>query len=100
MKHRMFYEMSFFYHHLCDSVGERYAQLVFRSGNSASLWSLKAIYSMCQMEETQVNQGHIFPKGEVNKSLMEEVKWSVLVDIHQHLFSVHIQILQYHILKR
>ncbi|XP_059376528.1 protein dispatched homolog 2 isoform X3 [Carassius carassius] len=38
----------------CNAPGEHYAQLVFRSGNSASLWSLKAIHSMCQMEESQV----------------------------------------------
>ncbi|KAK1793506.1 hypothetical protein P4O66_011878, partial [Electrophorus voltai] len=37
----------------CNAPGDRYAQLVFRSGNSASLWSLKAIYSMCEMEQTQ-----------------------------------------------
>ncbi|KAL0969632.1 hypothetical protein UPYG_G00230080 [Umbra pygmaea] len=39
---------------LCDAPGEHYAQLVFRSGNSASLWSLKAIYSMCEMEQTRI----------------------------------------------
>ncbi|XP_035598310.1 protein dispatched homolog 2 [Oncorhynchus keta] len=39
---------------LCDAPGERYAQLVFRSGNSASLWSLKAIYSMCEMEQARI----------------------------------------------
>ncbi|KAK6304120.1 hypothetical protein J4Q44_G00247060 [Coregonus suidteri] len=39
---------------LCDSPGDRYAQLVFRSGNSASLWSLKAIYSMCEMEQERI----------------------------------------------
>ncbi|XP_062863980.1 protein dispatched homolog 2 [Trichomycterus rosablanca] len=43
-------ERSFF----CNAPGDRYAQLVFRSGNSASLWSLKAIYSMCEMEQTQI----------------------------------------------
>ncbi|KAJ8353593.1 hypothetical protein SKAU_G00211600 [Synaphobranchus kaupii] len=37
----------------CDSPGEHYAQLVFRSGNSASLWSLKAIHSMCEMEQAR-----------------------------------------------
>lgn len=37
-------------------AGDRYAQLVFRSENSDSLWSLKAIYSMCEMEQTQVIQ--------------------------------------------
>ncbi|KAG5265545.1 hypothetical protein AALO_G00243670 [Alosa alosa] len=35
----------------CESPGEKYAKLVFRSGDSASLWSLKAIYSMCEMEQ-------------------------------------------------
>ncbi|XP_056152444.1 protein dispatched homolog 2 [Lampris incognitus] len=39
---------------LCDAPGERFAQLVFRSGNSASLWSLKAIYSMCEMEHAKI----------------------------------------------
>ncbi|XP_035240056.1 protein dispatched homolog 2 [Anguilla anguilla] len=38
----------------CDSPGEHYAQLVFRSGNSASLWSLKAIHSMCEMEQARI----------------------------------------------
>lgn len=32
------------------------AQLVFRSENSASLWSLKAIHAMCEMEQSKV--GH------------------------------------------
>nr|XP_055028894.1 protein dispatched homolog 2 [Misgurnus anguillicaudatus] len=50
MLHRDYAEHNFF----CNAPGERYAQLVFRSGNSASLWSLKAIYSMCQMEQTQI----------------------------------------------
>ncbi|XP_048831092.1 protein dispatched homolog 2 [Brienomyrus brachyistius] len=45
-----FAQESFF----CDSPGERYAQLVFRSGNSASLWSLKAIRSMCEMEQARI----------------------------------------------
>ncbi|XP_071760357.2 protein dispatched homolog 2 [Centroberyx gerrardi] len=39
---------------VCDAPGERLAQLVFRSGNSASLWSLKAIYSMCEMEQARI----------------------------------------------
>ncbi|CAL8272942.1 unnamed protein product [Merluccius merluccius] len=39
---------------LCDAPGERFAQLVFRSGNSASLWSLKAIHSMCEMEQAMI----------------------------------------------
>ncbi|XP_039597614.1 protein dispatched homolog 2 [Polypterus senegalus] len=38
----------------CDSPGEKYAQLVYRSGNSASLWSLQAIRSMCEMEQTWI----------------------------------------------
>ncbi|MFT7817299.1 protein dispatched homolog 2 [Arapaima gigas] len=38
----------------CDSPGEHYAQLVFRSGNSASLWSLKAIRSMCETEQARI----------------------------------------------
>ncbi|XP_026141744.1 protein dispatched homolog 2 isoform X2 [Carassius auratus] len=46
----------------CNAPGERYAQLVFRSGNSASLWSLKAIHSMCQMEQTQIRSGTQFDK--------------------------------------
>ncbi|KAF7704285.1 protein dispatched homolog 2 isoform X1 [Silurus meridionalis] len=40
--------------YFCNDPGDRYAQLVFRSGNSDSLWSLKAIYSMCEMEQTQI----------------------------------------------
>lgn len=32
------------------------AQLVFRSENSASLWSLKAIHAMCEMEQSKVGQ--------------------------------------------
>uniref|UniRef100_UPI0037E964A7 protein dispatched homolog 2 n=1 Tax=Semicossyphus pulcher TaxID=241346 RepID=UPI0037E964A7 len=39
---------------LCDSPGERLAQLVFRSENSASLWSLKAIHAMCEMEQSRI----------------------------------------------
>ncbi|XP_054909481.1 protein dispatched homolog 2 [Poeciliopsis prolifica] len=39
---------------LCDAPGERYAQLVFRSENSASLWSLKAIHAMCEMEQSRI----------------------------------------------
>ncbi|XP_030634226.1 protein dispatched homolog 2 [Chanos chanos] len=38
----------------CNTPGERYAQLVFRSENSGSLWSLKSIYAMCQMEQRQI----------------------------------------------
>ncbi|KAK9959891.1 hypothetical protein ABG768_009986 [Culter alburnus] len=56
MLHRDYTEHTFF----CNAPGERYAQLVFRSGNSASLWSLKAIYSMCQMEQTQIRSGTQF----------------------------------------
>ncbi|KAF4083947.1 hypothetical protein AMELA_G00123130 [Ameiurus melas] len=40
--------------YFCNDPGDRYAQLVFRSGNSDSLWSLMAIYSMCEMEQTQI----------------------------------------------
>ncbi|KAM7403094.1 hypothetical protein PAMA_003833 [Pampus argenteus] len=39
---------------LCDAPGERLAQLVFRSENSASLWSLKAIHAMCEMEQSRI----------------------------------------------
>ncbi|XP_071354148.1 protein dispatched homolog 2 [Trachinotus anak] len=39
---------------LCDTPGERLAQLVFRSENSASLWSLKAIHAMCEMEQSRI----------------------------------------------
>ncbi|XP_038142122.1 protein dispatched homolog 2 [Cyprinodon tularosa] len=39
---------------LCDSPSERFAQLVFRSENSASLWSLKAIHAMCEMEQSRI----------------------------------------------
>lgn len=35
-------------------AGEHLAQLVFRSENSASLWSLKAIHAMCEMEQSRV----------------------------------------------
>ncbi|XP_047466592.1 protein dispatched homolog 2 [Mugil cephalus] len=38
----------------CDAPSERLAQLVFRSENSASLWSLKAIHAMCEMEQTRI----------------------------------------------
>ncbi|XP_060939413.1 protein dispatched homolog 2 [Limanda limanda] len=38
----------------CDAPGERLAQLVFRSENSASLWSLKAIHAMCEMEQSRI----------------------------------------------
>ncbi|TRY59665.1 hypothetical protein DNTS_027405, partial [Danionella cerebrum] len=51
-------EQNFF----CNAPGESYARLVFRSGNSASLWSPKAIYSMCQMEQTQIRAGKQFSK--------------------------------------
>lgn len=44
--------------HLC--TGEQYAKLVFRSGDSASLWSLKAIYSMCEMEQILVSSLCLF----------------------------------------
>ncbi|XP_046907933.1 protein dispatched homolog 2 [Hypomesus transpacificus] len=44
---------------LCQAPGEQYAQLVFRSGNSASLWSLKSITTMCEMEQTMIrSQAH------------------------------------------
>lgn len=39
---------------LCLRAGEHLAQLVFRSENSASLWSLKAIHAMCKMEQSKV----------------------------------------------
>ncbi|RVE57233.1 hypothetical protein OJAV_G00214450 [Oryzias javanicus] len=39
---------------LCDAPGESLARLVFRSENSASLWSLKAIHAMCEMEESRI----------------------------------------------
>ncbi|XP_041669346.1 protein dispatched homolog 2 [Cheilinus undulatus] len=39
---------------LCDAPGERLAQLVFRSENSASLWSLKAIHAMCETEQSRI----------------------------------------------
>ncbi|XP_037602638.1 protein dispatched homolog 2 [Sebastes umbrosus] len=39
---------------LCDAPGERLAQMVFRSENSASLWSLKAIHAMCEMEQSRI----------------------------------------------
>ncbi|KAM9354417.1 protein dispatched homolog 2 [Pholidichthys leucotaenia] len=39
---------------LCDAPGEHLAQLVFRSENSASLWSLKAIHTMCEMEQSMI----------------------------------------------
>ncbi|TKS86622.1 Protein dispatched -like protein 2 [Collichthys lucidus] len=41
---------------LCNAPGERLAQLVFRSENSASLWSLKAIHAMCEMEQSRVSE--------------------------------------------
>uniref|UniRef100_A0A1A8CGY1 Dispatched homolog 2 n=2 Tax=Nothobranchius kadleci TaxID=1051664 RepID=A0A1A8CGY1_NOTKA len=39
---------------LCDAPGERFAQLVFRSENSASLWSLQSIHAMCEMEQSRI----------------------------------------------
>nr|XP_057946298.1 protein dispatched homolog 2 isoform X2 [Doryrhamphus excisus] len=39
---------------LCDAPGQHLAQLVFRSENSASLWSLKAIHAMCEMEQSRI----------------------------------------------
>ncbi|XP_034078425.1 protein dispatched homolog 2 isoform X2 [Gymnodraco acuticeps] len=39
---------------LCDTPGKHLAQLVFRSENSASLWSLKAIHAMCEMEQSRI----------------------------------------------
>ncbi|KAM3594609.1 uncharacterized protein V6R79_010794 [Siganus canaliculatus] len=39
---------------LCEAPGEHLAQLVFRSENSASLWSLKAIHAMCEMERSRI----------------------------------------------
>ncbi|KAL7873396.1 hypothetical protein AOLI_G00124670 [Acnodon oligacanthus] len=56
MLHRDSTENTFF----CNAPGDHYAQLVFRSGNSASLWSLKAIYSMCEMERTQLRSDAYF----------------------------------------
>ncbi|KAL6477980.1 hypothetical protein MHYP_G00138150 [Metynnis hypsauchen] len=56
MLHRDSTENTFF----CNTPGDHYAQLVFRSGNSASLWSLKAIYSMCEMERTQLRSDAYF----------------------------------------
>ncbi|XP_023154742.2 protein dispatched homolog 2 [Amphiprion ocellaris] len=44
---------------LCDAPDQRLAQLVFRSENSASLWSLKAIHAMCDMEQSRIgSQAH------------------------------------------
>ncbi|KAM6973215.1 protein dispatched homolog 2 [Aplochiton taeniatus] len=44
---------------LCDVPDERLVQLVFRSGNSTSLWSLEAIHSMCEMEQARIrSQAH------------------------------------------
>ncbi|XP_068195449.1 protein dispatched homolog 2 [Antennarius striatus] len=40
---------------LCDAPDERLAQLVFRSENSASLWSLKAIHAMCEVEQSRIS---------------------------------------------
>lgn len=42
-------------------AGERLAQLVFRSENSASLWSLKAIHAMCEMEQSRVRSDLFSP---------------------------------------
>lgn len=36
-------------------AGAHLAQLVFRSENSASLWSLEAIHAMCEMEQSRVS---------------------------------------------
>ncbi|KAK7904357.1 hypothetical protein WMY93_016964 [Mugilogobius chulae] len=44
---------------LCDSPGEHLAQLVFRSENAASLWSLRTIQSMCEIEQSKIrSQAH------------------------------------------
>ncbi|XP_077477316.1 protein dispatched homolog 2 [Stigmatopora argus] len=39
---------------LCEGPGQHLSQLVFRSESSASLWSLKAIRAMCEMEESRI----------------------------------------------
>uniref|UniRef100_A0AAV2JC70 Uncharacterized protein n=1 Tax=Knipowitschia caucasica TaxID=637954 RepID=A0AAV2JC70_KNICA len=44
---------------LCDAPGEHLAQLVFRSENAASLWNLRTIQSMCEMEQSRIrSQAH------------------------------------------
>ncbi|XP_057715288.1 protein dispatched homolog 2 isoform X2 [Corythoichthys intestinalis] len=45
---------------LCDAPGQRLAQLVFRSESSASLWSLKAIHAMCEMEQSRIRSQALF----------------------------------------
>ncbi|XP_068608482.1 protein dispatched homolog 2 [Brachionichthys hirsutus] len=40
---------------LCDAPDERLAQLVFRSENAASLWSLTAIHAMCEVEQSRIS---------------------------------------------
>ncbi|MCJ8736978.1 hypothetical protein PDJAM_G00018650 [Pangasius djambal] len=59
--------------YFCNDPGDRYAQLVFRSGNSDSLWSLKAIYSMCEMEQTQIRSDAHFKELCQVKSKSEAV---------------------------
>lgn len=44
-------------------TGEHLAQLVFRSENSASLWSLKAIHAMCEMEQARVRSVLLIPSS-------------------------------------
>ncbi|XP_028849276.1 protein dispatched homolog 2 isoform X2 [Denticeps clupeoides] len=56
---RMLDQRSAHHKFFCEPPGGKYAKLVFRSGNSASLWSLKAIYSMCEMEQSWIrSQAH------------------------------------------
>ncbi|XP_053701893.1 protein dispatched homolog 2 isoform X2 [Synchiropus splendidus] len=44
---------------LCETPNHHLAQLVFRSENAASLWSLKSIHAMCEMETSRIrSQAH------------------------------------------
>uniref|UniRef100_A0A8C6WSQ2 Dispatched homolog 2 (Drosophila) n=1 Tax=Neogobius melanostomus TaxID=47308 RepID=A0A8C6WSQ2_9GOBI len=45
---------------LCEAPGEHLAQFVFRAENAASLWSLKTIQTMCEMEQSMVCLTHPF----------------------------------------
>uniref|UniRef100_A0A8C9YKD5 Dispatched RND transporter family member 2 n=1 Tax=Sander lucioperca TaxID=283035 RepID=A0A8C9YKD5_SANLU len=49
-------------------AGERSAQLVFRSENSASLWSLKAVHAMCEMEQSRVRSKLLSPPSHLCSS--------------------------------
>lgn len=60
-------------------AGERLAQLVFRSENSASLWSLKAIHAMCEVEQSRVRFDPLSPPSHLCSSAFRFISSSLLV---------------------